>query len=308
MKIVVTGGAGFQGSHFVEHLLKEGHKITVLNTLSESALKNISPFKNKITAVWGSVTDKELVEKTAREHDLIIHLAARIHVDESIEEPLAYLQTNVVGTYNILEAMRRPENRQTRLIYWSTCEVYGEPGASKKLSEQSPLNPQSPYAASKAAADRLCYAYFRTYGVRTTIVRFFNIFGERQKAGARGALIPTLVERAIKRQPLLVSGSGKQTRDYTYIDDVVKSLDTLVNDRRLDGQVINFASGKNTSIIKIANYVAKKLQAKVARGPGRPGEVMAFPANIAKAQKLGFKPKISIWEGIDRYITWRLQQ
>lgn len=306
MKILVTGGAGFQGSHFVEYLLKNGHTITILNTLSQTAQENISAFNDEVTVVWGSVTDKELVEKTVREHDLIIHLAARIHVDESIEEPLAYLQTNIYGTYNILEAMRKPENRQSRLIYWGSCEVYGEP-IKGKLSESSELCPQSPYAASKAAADRLCYAYFRTYGLKVIIARFFNIFGERQKVGIRGALIPTLVERAIKKEPLIVSGSGKQTRDYTYIGDVVKSLDALVNNHKLDGQVINFASGRNTSVIAIANYIAKKFKVTVKHGLARPGEVGKFPADISKVRKLGFQSTVSIWEGIDRYINWRLQ-
>lgn len=306
MKILITGGAGFQGSHICEYLLNDGHQISILNTYSDLALKNIATIKNKIVPIWGSVTDRESVEKAVRGHDLVVHLAARIHVDESIDEPLAYLETNILGTYNILEVIRKNGNQQ-RLIYWSSCEVYGEP-TKGKLSESSELRPQSPYAASKAAAERLCFSYFKTYGTKIIIPRFFNIFGPRQKFGARGALIPTLIEKALNKEPLIISGDGEQTRDYLFIDDVVSAFSILLVNQKLNGQAINFASGKNTSVIDIVSYIAQKLKVKISHGPSRPGEVMFFPANISFARSLGFKPKISIWEGIDRYINWRRQQ
>lgn len=307
MKVLVTGGTGFQGSHLVDFLLKEKHKVTILNTLSEASIMNSEKFKDKASIVWGSVTDKELVIKTVREHNLIVHLAARINVDESISEPLAYLETNVIGTYNILEALRNFTGSRPRLIYWSSCEVYGQPNHEEKLSETTELRPQSPYAASKAAADRLCYSYYKTYNLNVTVVRFFNVFGERQKSGLRGALIPILVEKALKKELLVVSGSGKQTRDYLHVADVVNAFKLLVNTPNLSGETINFASGTNTSVIDIVNYIAKKFKVKVEHGASRPGEVMMFPANIAKARAIGFRPSVSIWEGIDRYIAWRLE-
>jgi len=237
----------------------------------------------------------------------VVHLAARIHVDESIEDPGTYIDVNVGGTYNVLEAIRKLDKQKPRLIYWGTCEVYGEP-VKGKLSERSELRPQSPYAASKAAADRLCYAYYRTYGINITIVRLFNIFGERQKFGVRGALIPTLVERAIKKETLIISGSGRQTRDYLYIDDVVESFKILLTHNNLAGRVVNFASGSDTSVKEIAQYIGKKFHVPIKHGQERPGEVMRFPADISLARKLSFKPTVSIWQGIDRYINWRLQQ
>lgn len=306
MKILITGGAGFQGSYICEYLLSCGHKVSILNTYSDMALKNIAGIKNEVVFIWGSVTDRESVEKAVRGHDLVVHLAARIHVDESINEPLAYLETNILGTYNILEAIKKNGNQQ-RLIYWSSCEVYGEPTRGK-LSESSELRPQSPYAASKAAAERLCFSYFKTYGTKIIIPRFFNIFGPRQKFGTRGALIPTLIEKAFNKELLIVSGDGHQTRDYLFINDVVSAFSILLINQKLDGQTINFASGKNTSVIDIASYIAKKLKVKINHGPSRQGEVMSFPANISLARSLGFKPKISIWEGIERYINWRRQR
>lgn len=303
MKILVTGGAGFQGSHICEYLLSRGHQVSILNTYSDIALKNIATIKDKIVPIWGSTTDRESVEKSTRGNDLIVHLAARIHVDESIDEPLVYLETNILGTYHILEAIRKNGNQQ-RLIYWSSCEVYGQP-TKGKLSESSELRPQSPYAASKAAAERLCFSYFRTYKTKVVIPRFFNIFGPRQKFGVHGALIPILVEKALNKEPLVVSGDGHQTRDYLFVDDVVSAFAILLANQELDGQTINFASGKNTSVIDIASYIAKKLKVKIIHGPSRPGEVMAFSTDISYAKSLGFKPTVSIWEGIDRYINWR---
>ncbi|MCL4397639.1 GDP-mannose 4,6-dehydratase [Patescibacteria group bacterium] len=307
MRILITGGAGFQGSHIVNYLVQNGHEITILNTFSESSQERLLTLKDKVTTVWGSVTDKELVDKTVREHDLITHLAARINVDESVTDPRSYLDVNIYGTYNILEAIRKLTNRP-RLIYWSTCEVYGEPKRGITLNEESELRPQSPYAASKAGADRLCYSYYQTYGLNIVISRFFNIFGEGQKSGQHGALIPIMVERAIHGEPLTVSGTGKQTRDYTYISDVIKAFGLLMNHKELSGQAVNFASGVNTSVIDIAQYIANKLKAKVVHTPARPGEVMKFPADISKAKTLGFKPTVTIWEGIDRYIDWRLSK
>ncbi len=307
MKILITGGAGFQGSHLLEHLLPGNHHITILNTYSEIAARNISLLCKDINCVWGSITDPEIVEKTIRGQDVIVHMAARIHVGESINNPSAFIETNVKGTLNILEAMRNANSKAPSLIYWSTCEVYGAP-LQGKLSECSELRPQSPYAASKAAADRLCYAYYKTYGLNITIVRPFNIFGERQKIGVGGAVIPTFVEQAMNNQPLTISGSGKQTRDYLNVKDVIRAFDIILQNKNLSGQTINFATGINTSILEIARYIAKKFNTKIIHTSPRPGEVIAFPADCHKAKSLGFRPSIPIWEGIDNYINWRLQK
>ena len=179
MRILITGGAGFQGSHLAERCIELGHQVTVLNTISEEAMANIAPFTERFSIVWGSVTDQEVMRKTVRGQDVVIHLAARIHVDQSVQAPGSFLDVNVMGTYNILEALRVYGGR---LIYSSSCEVYGAVG-SQPATETSDLRPHSPYAASKAAADRLCYSYWKTYGTNVTIVRPCNIYGPRQKGG-----------------------------------------------------------------------------------------------------------------------------
>jgi len=304
MKILVTGGGGFQGSHLVEFFLKKGHEISVLNTYSEASKKNLANILPKINLIWGSVTDKEVVDTSIRGHDVVFHLAAHINVDESLKDPLVFLQANVIGMYNILEAVRK---HGSRLILTSSCEVYGDGHELKKgekLSETSELKPNSPYAASKAAADRLAYAYYKSFGTDVTIVRPFNLFGERQKNGTFGALIPILVAKAMRGEDLTIFGDGHAERDYTYISDIIQAYNIVLNNKNLKGKAINFASGKNTSVKDIAEYIAKKFKVKVVNGEARPGEVERFPADISFAQSLGYEPKVDIWEGIDRYIKW----
>lgn len=305
MKILITGGLGFQGAHLTKHLLDKGHEVTVLNTLSEDTEKHLDFLPRKPKIVWGSVTDKELVRKSVREHDVVFHLAARINVDESIKDPLAFFDVNINGTVNMLEAVREQGNR---LIYASTCEVYGVVPDKPCLDEESVLRPHSPYAASKAAADRICFSYFKSYGTNVTIVRPFNIYGEGQKEGGFGALIAILVKRALDGQNLKVFGSGTQTRDYMNIDDLVTAYDLILNSKNTAGEVYNFGTGAETSVKDIAEYIAKKIGVTVEYGEARPGEVSRFCADITKAKKLGFSPKVSIWEGIDRYIAWRKGQ
>jgi len=304
MRIVITGGAGFQGSHLAEALLTSGHEITIINTFTEEKLRNIEGIKDKVRVVFGSITDPVLVEKTLRGHDVVFHLAANINVDQSLKDPKSFLDVNVMGTFNVLEQVRA---HGMRMIHASTCEVYGDGHDLKEgelLDETAELKPNSPYAASKAAADRLCYAYYKSYGVNVTIVRPFNIYGERQKSGTFGALIPILVKKAMIGEKLTVFGDGSATRDYLHVSDLVRAYELVLNTSLLEGKSINFGSGVNTSVKDIAAYIAKHFDGEVKHGPARPGEVTRFPADIRYAQSLGFQPKVGMWEGIDRYIAW----
>lgn len=310
MRILVTGGAGFQGSHLAEALLAAGHQVTVLNTFSLAAKANLRIFEahEQADVVFGSVTDRELLSKTADGHHVVFHLAANVNVDKSIEDPQSFVDTNVLGTQSVLDAARR---HGSRVIFASTCEVYGDGhqrSAGALLDESAELRPNSPYAASKAAADRLCYSYYRSYGMDVTMVRPFNIYGERQKSGAYGALIPILVRKAMAGDTLTVFGDGTATRDYLHVSDVVQGYCLVLDTPNLAGRAINFASGTNTRVKDIANYVAGKFGSEVVNGPARPGEVSRFPASIEVAKSLGFTPRVNIWEGIDRYIEWTKQQ
>lgn len=304
MKILVTGGAGFQGSHLTESLLQKGHEVTILNTHSDIVSPNIANFKDDVNIVFGSITDKTLVDKTVHGKDVVFHLAANINVDQSLKDPYSFIQCNVVGTHNVIEAVRQ---NNIRMIHASTCEVYGDGHNIKEgelLTEASELSPNSPYAASKAAADRWCVAYYKSFGTDVTIVRPFNIFGERQKSGTFGALIPILVRKALSGVKLTINGDGSATRDFMHVSDLVQAYNLVLEHEELSGKAINFASGVNTSVKDIAEYIAKKLDADIEYGPERPGEVMRFPADISLAKSIGFEPKVDIFEGIDRYIEW----
>ncbi|MCK5059895.1 MAG: GDP-mannose 4,6-dehydratase [Candidatus Pacebacteria bacterium] len=304
MKILITGGGGFQGSHLAEHFINKGHSVSILTTHSEFSSDNLADILDKINVIWGSITDRETIDKSVRGQDVVFHLAGHVNVDESLQDPCIFLQVNVLGTFNILEAVRKYKNK---LISASTCEVYGDGHTLKDgelLDETAEFKPNSPYAASKAAADRLSYAYFRSYGVDVTIARPFNVFGEKQNAGLFGALIPILVARGLRGENLTVFGTGESTRDYSHVSDIVQAYDLVLNTKGLEGKAINFASGKDTKIKDIANYIAEKLNVKVIHGPARPGEVSRFPADISFAKSFGYTPQTSIWKGIDRYIEW----
>ena len=228
MKILITGGAGFQGSHLAERCLDAGHQVTLLNTLSDDAEDNISSFSDRVSVVWGSVTDAEIVEKTVRGQDVVVHMAARINVDESLADPRSFLDVNVWGTLNVLEAVRQSGSR---LIHASTCEVYGY-GQQSPLSEHAELNPHSPYAASKAAADRLCFCYHKSFGVDVTILRPSNVYGPRQKAGAGGAVISIFTSLAASGKPLKVfHGNGGTPKSYRKRH--IRSLEHLSGENRI---------------------------------------------------------------------------
>lgn len=300
MRVLVTGGAGFQGSHLVANWLAAGHDVTILNTYSEAAERAAGRFVGDARVVWGSVTDKEIVWKTARQQDVIVHLAARISVDESIADPESILSVNVTGTFNVLEAVRQTG---ARLIYASSCEAYGF--AKSPVTEQGELRPHSPYAASKVAADRLCYSYYQTYGVNVTVLRPCNIYGEGQKAERGGAVIPTFVGRALAGQPVIIRGDGSQAREYMHVSDAVAAYDLFLDTRGVEGEIFNIGTGETISIKEIANVVADQLGVSVEFGAARPGEVQGFRMESSKAKRLGFSPKVGFKEGLSRYIQWR---
>jgi dTDP-glucose 4,6-dehydratase len=302
MRILITGGAGFQGSHITKMLLQAGHDVTVLNTPSAEAERNMVSFARDVVIVWGSVTDEEVVSKSVRGVDIVLHLAARINVDESIGTPRSFIDVNVLGTYHVLEAVRRDGKR---LIYSSTCEVYGYSG-DVLLTENSELKPYSPYGASKAGADRLCYAYYQTYGVNVTVLRPCNIYGEGQKTGKGGALIPIFANRAHRGLPLTVFGDGLQRREYLHVTDLVEAYKLVINSQDLDGNAINIGSQETSSVKEIAEFINSRTGAPIEYLPARPGEVPGFQLDSTFARSIGFTPRIKFWDGLERYLDWAL--
>lgn len=298
MNILVTGGAGFQGSHICKALIEKGHRVRVLNTPSIDAHQNLLSFPDgvDVEVVWGSVCDQTLVERSVEGMDLVVHLAAEINVDKSLSNPKIFIDTNIMGTINILKEVT---DNEIRMVYASTCEVYGA-AVYKPMDEKHPLNPHSPYAASKSGADRLCYSYHRSFGTDVTIVRPFNIYGPNQKSKRFGALIPILISRILNGKPPLIFGTGEQTRDYMYVSDLADAYMLVIGNENLSGEVINFGSGKETSIKYIAEKLVEIIDPSIVPQHMEPrsGEVSSFCADISKARSLGFSPEVDIDEGL----------
>ena len=308
-RILITGGAGFIGSHLAEKYVGEGHLVKVLDNFSSGSPNNIRGLFNhrNFKVVNGDVTDKELVRRVAMDVDVILHLAAEVHVDKSIFDSEHTCKVNINGTLSVLDAAL--ENDVKLLVYASSSEVYGS-AQYVPMDENHQLNPASPYAASKAAADRLCFAYSNTYGLPIVIVRCFNTYGPRQADLGYSAVIPNFIRRVMSGLPPVIYGDGKQTRDYMYIKDAVKAYDSVMGSYdRLLGRAINFGTGREVSILEIARLITRKRGQEEKLEPihaaPRPGEVKRLCADTTLARReLNFETEYGIEEGIGELIQW----
>lgn len=307
--ILITGGAGFIGSHLAEKYVKEGYLTKVLDDFSNGIVSNVRElftFKN-FKLIKGDIRKKEIVVEATRGVDIIFHLAAQVHVDRSIVEPEHTFGVNVLGTLNILEAAL--QNDTGLIIYASSSEVYGS-AQYAPMAENHPLNPASPYAASKVAADRMCFAYYNTYKLPIVIVRCFNTYGPRQTDIGYAAVIPQFIRRVLQGMPPIIYGDGKQTRDYMYINDAVKAYDLVCQSpQKLLGKAVNFGTGSEASILQLAKSVIRLCgQQKHLRpllAAPRPGEVKRLCADITLAKsELGFEPGYTLDDGLRELIAW----
>lgn len=307
--ILITGGAGFIGSHLAEEYVKRGHTVKVLDDFSSGTVNNIRGLLNykKFKLIRGDIRNKEVIEKAMSGVDVVFHLAAQIHVDKSIIDPRYTFEVNTFGALNILDSAL--ENDVELVIYASSSEVYGS-AQYVPMDEKHPLNPASPYAASKAAADRLCFAYYNTYKLPTVIVRCFNTYGPRQSDIGYAAAVPKFIRRVMQGLPPVIYGNGRQTRDYMYIKDAVKAYDLVLNSyENLGGKVINFGTGEEISINELANKVislfGRKGKMKPIHVAPRPGEVKRLCADILFAkEELGFEPQHNMVKGLKEFIKW----
>ena len=308
--ILVTGGAGFIGSHLAENLVKDGYNVKILDDFSSGNVNNILGLFNykNFKMIRGSITSKEVVEKATTGIDVIFHLAAQVHVDRSIIEPRHTFEVNTLGTLNVLDVSL--ENDVELLVYASTSEAYGS-ALHVPMNEEHPLNPASPYAASKAAADRLCFSYYNTYRLPVVVMRSFNTYGPRQKGSGYAAAIPKFIERVLSGVPPVIYGDGSQTRDYMYVKDAVAAYRSVLKSyERVLGKAINFGTGKEISILRLANTIIKLGGAKnvCMHVAPRAGEVKRLCADITLAQKeLGFRPKFTIEAGLKEFMEWYKQ-
>jgi UDP-glucose 4-epimerase len=301
-RFFVTGGAGFIGSHLCEKLLSMGHHVTCLDNFYNGNLNNIRGlFNNKnFYFVEGDVLDEKLLKDVATNCDHIFHLAAQIHVEKSIIRPAETLQINLYGTKNLLDICTK--NKNISMTFASSAEVYGE--AEGEHSEKSPLSPQSPYAASKVAAEALCASYFHTYGTNVRIIRNFNTFGPKQKSSGYGSVIAIFARRALENKPLIVYGDGFQTRDYQYIEDAVNGY--ILSLHIPAGEIVNTGYGTDHKIVDIAKEIIKITDSRssIVFADPRPGEVRKLRSNVDKIGAYGYTPQYSLSQGLQKYIKW----
>jgi len=307
MRMLITGGAGFIGSYLCEKYTKEQHTVLCLDNFLSGNLLNVRHllgYRN-FKLIKGDVRDFDLLERIIRDVDAVFHLAAQIHVDRSYVEPRLTYEINVMGTQNVLEVARIFDVK--KVIYTSTSEVYGS-AQYVPIDEKHPLAAPHPYGASKIAADRMCNAYIQTYGMDISIPRFFNIFGSRQRDIGYGGVISIFTRRVLNGIPPIIYGDGRQTRDYTYIEDAIRAFDLVLNhESKLEP--INIGSGKEVSIIELANMIidlcGKKGKIKPVHVEPRIGEVKQLIANAKKAKEiLGWEPKYDLKKGLKAFIQW----
>jgi UDP-glucose 4-epimerase len=307
MKVLVTGGAGFIGSHVVYKLMIDGHDVVVLDDLSSGNMSNIEHHLDepRFRFVEGDIRQPQTVKKAFGGVDAVVHEAAIVSVPLSIENPVLTNDVNVKGTLNLLEAGLKAEIK--RFVYVSSCAVYGD--ASKlPINEDFPVRPLSPYASSKLAAEEHCVAFYENHGLETVRLRYFNIYGPRQAASEYAGVMVKFLERIRKDQPPVIFGDGEQTRDFVYVSDVAEATLLALNRDGVAGNVFNIGTGEVVTINKLCDVfleLTEKGHLKPIYMDARSGEVRHSQADITRAMKLlGFRPKVSLKKGVREFINW----
>jgi nucleoside-diphosphate-sugar epimerase len=304
MRILVTGGAGFIGSHIAERYVQLGHDVVVLDNLSTGLQGNVP---DGARLVEGDVRNLWTCREACVGVDVVFHEAALGSVPRSVIDPMTSFEVNAGGTLNVLEAARRAGVK--RFVYAASSSAYG--GASGPLREGMTPTPRSPYAASKLAGEHLCSAFWTSYGLRTISLRYFNVFGPRQRPdGPYAAVIPRWADAMLRGHRPVVHGDGKQTRDFTYVENVVRAS-VLAAESDLPepafGQVYNVGCGASTTLLDLATSLAAALgvRADPEFSDPRPGDVLHSLACTDEVRKtLGYSPFVSLDDGLQKYANW----
>lgn len=293
---MLTGARGFVGSHLGNELVRHGHDVIGVDNLSTPSTNPVSfPVLEK--SVGELRTDDILGIES------VFHLAAKVNVDESIVQPQYYFTENVDETIHLLELFRY-DAPKSKFIYASTSEVYGS-GRMPKMTEDHPLEAASPYAVSKMAADRLVSIYGDMHGMDVTIVRNFNTFGEHQRDGLYGGVIPKFVSQAIAGKPITIFGDGMQSRDYMHVSQAISGY-ILALEKQMP-RTYNCGLGETFPILDIARHVAQKFDVEIEHLPPRPNEVLFLCADVELAKKHGYEITTDFWTMLDVYANWRAE-
>jgi nucleoside-diphosphate-sugar epimerase len=305
MRVLVTGGGGFIGSHLVERLLTEGYDVRVLDSFATGRRETLVPFGDDVELIEGDLQSYERAHNAVRGCEIVFHQAALPSVPRSIQDPLTSNATNVIGTLNLLLAARDSDVR--RVVFASSSSVYGINAALPRREDMTPL-PVSPYAVAKLACEGYCRSFSEVYGLETVSLRYFNIFGPRQDPLSHySAAIPRFIAAFLRDEPVTVYGDGEQSRDFTYVDNVVEANMLAAEAAGVSGGVFNVACGEritvNALIEELREITGRDVPVEFA--PPRPGEVRHSEADVTLARRaLGYAPTISFGEGLRRTVAF----
>lgn len=309
--VLVTGGAGFIGSHIVDRLLDEGVKVRVMDNLSTGEKKNISQHENKKTFqfIEGDIRNIDQVKKALHGVDAVVHQAALVSVTRSVEEPLLSNEINVRGTLNLLKTSK--DTNVKRFILASSCAVYGD---SLKLPNHEKLEPRplSPYAADKLATENYAKVFNEIYGLETVSLRYFNVYGPRQKDGPYSGVISIFINSLLKNKTPTIYGDGEQKRDFVNVKDVVDANILALTKKRAIGEVFNVSTANPITINKLMKVI-QRIMGKTTIKPNhtepRKGDIKYSYADIGKIQKsLGYQPKVELVDGLIELVEWYSSQ
>ena len=294
---LITGGAGFIGSHLAKELVRQGQTVRVLDNFSSGRAENLASLEDKIQLFTGDIRDKQILRQAMAGADYVLHHAALVSVAESMEKPLETMDINVQGTANVLEEARQAQVK--RVVFASSSAVYGN-GKDLPYKETSPVDCQSPYALSKQMGAELCQMYFRLYGLQAIALRYFNVFGNGQNPNsAYAAVIAKFMQLARQGGRLGIDWDGQQSRDFVHVSDVVQA-NLIAALKAQPGEIYNVASGKTYSLLQLADIIEKIAGRPLERvfRPKRAGDVKLSSADISKLASQGYVPAVSLEEGL----------
>jgi len=306
MKFLVTGGAGFIGSNIVRLLLEEGHEVTVLDNLSSGYDSNLIPFRDA-KFVSGDIRDTDVVSRAMFGVEAVLHLAASVGNTRSIERPIEDSEINVIGTLRILEAARRAEVR--KIVFSSSAGIFGEL-KTLPIREDHAAEPDSPYGASKLAAEKLCLIYSKLYKLEAVCLRYFNVYGVNQRYDVYGNVIPIFAHRMLHQMPITIFGDGEQTRDFVNVRDIAMANYRAALSIGVSG-AFNVASGMNITINRLVELMSTSsgITPTVEYGSVRQGDVRHSIADISAANRaFGYEPTVRLEDGLVEYMEWSCKE
>jgi UDP-glucose 4-epimerase len=303
--ILITGGAGFIGSHLTEALLLKNYDVRIFDNLSTGKLSNIPLDNPRVQLIEGNVADAAAITNAMIGCSAVVHLAAVASVQASVEDPIGTHQSNFIGTLNVCEAMRQAKIK--RVVFASSAAVYGSNGEGNAINEETPKEPLTPYASDKLASEYYLNFYRLQHALEPVVFRFFNIFGPRQDpTSPYSGVISIFTERAQKGLPITIFGDGEQTRDFVFIEDLVDILVQAVEAKNVKAGAINIGMNQSTTLIQMINILTQILGIKptVTHAPARPGDIRHSRADNQKLlQQFKFTKKTSIQMGLEKLLA-----